>query len=437
MARYDVIIVGGGTSGCACAYIAGKLGLKVLLLEKNGCLGGTMTSGLVVPAMKSSDNRINTEFFDDLISEMKSLGGQITYQNNPGWFNPELLKVALDNLMLKACVAVEYYADYYPYVDNNGVFVLNKKSNLLSAYNDKIYTDNIDRVNKLLSPYIETTYLVDGTGNAKIFENLNCEFLEKENETQPFSLRFIMSGIDLEKYGKWLLDTDFDRNVTTVEVIDGVTHLSTACTWDTDRMWALRPVFEDAITKGIIKPNDSNYFQVFTIPGMLGSLAFNCPRIVETNGELSSKNISNALQEGRQAIYRLANFCKIYFPGFESAYISNISDCLGIRTSRRIKGKYLYKMDDIINGKKFKNPVAVANYPIDVHSDKKNASTLKKVQDYQIPLESCMSANINNLFAVGRCISCDFMAQGAIRVQPTCFSMGEGVARYISGKINH
>lgn len=43
-----------------------------------------------------------------------------------------------------------------------------------------------------------------------------------------------------------------------------------------------------------------------------------------------------------------------------------------------------------------------------------------------------MSADIDNLFVAGRCISADFMAQGALRVQASCFSMGEGAAKYIA-----
>lgn len=31
---YDVVVVGGGTAGCAAAYTAGKLGLKTLIIEK-------------------------------------------------------------------------------------------------------------------------------------------------------------------------------------------------------------------------------------------------------------------------------------------------------------------------------------------------------------------------------------------------------------------
>lgn len=54
------------------------------------------------------------------------------------------------------------------------------------------------------------------------------------------------------------------------------------------------------------------------------------------------------------------------------------------------------------------------------------------MQDYQIPLEAMMSADIDNLYVVGRCISADFMAQGALRVQTSCFSMGEGVAKHIA-----
>ena len=70
MNKYDIIVVGGGTAGCSCAYTAAKLGLKVLIIEKNTFLGGSITSALVIPAMKTSDNAINTDFFDIIIQYM-------------------------------------------------------------------------------------------------------------------------------------------------------------------------------------------------------------------------------------------------------------------------------------------------------------------------------------------------------------------------------
>ena len=73
-----------------------KYGLKTLLVEKNVALGGLMTSGLVVPSMKVEHCNINTEFFNDFLSECDKHNARITYcDGNPGWFNPELVKIVL------------------------------------------------------------------------------------------------------------------------------------------------------------------------------------------------------------------------------------------------------------------------------------------------------------------------------------------------------
>lgn len=416
--EYDVIVAGGGTAGCAAAYTAGKLGLKTLLIEKNIHLGGTITSGLVIPVMKSGDNQINTEFYNALIAELQDIDGQVTYQNNPGWFNPELAKIALDRLMEKAGVDLLFGAELQDALLDNKVI----KSIRIKQ---KILSEHIDKSQDILLVNIGTRYVIDATGNCEIGKICNCEFLEN-SETQPASLRFIMGGVDINRFADWLKNFDTDRDVTTVENIGGVIHLSTAYTWDTDRKWALAPLFEYAVTKGILKDSDRNYFQLFTVAGMTDSIAFNCPRIVE------NKDYSATLRLARESILRLSNFCKNYLPGFENAYISNIADMLGIRVSRRIKGKYVYTIEDLKSGKKFENPVVISNYPVDVHSKDKNKSTLHKVQDYQLPIESLMSADIKNLFVAGRCLSADFMAQGALRVQASCFSMGEGIAKYIA-----
>lgn len=415
--NYDVIVVGGGTAGCAAAYTAGKAGLKTLLVEKNIHLGGTITSGLVIPAMQSSKNQINTDFFKVLVKELEPLKGQATYFNNPGWFNPELCKVALDRLMAKAKVDVLFNTTII------GVNIVDKEIKGLTLSSN------------MLSVYIAAKHIVDATGNCEIGVISNCKFLdESEKNFQPVSLRFEMAGIDLEIFSKWLLDFDKDKDTTTSAFIDGQIHLSTAYT-DSGK-WALQPLFEDAIKQKVLKAEDCKYFQLFSIPGAPGSIAFNCPRVYskpEIN-PLDNIQISKALIKARESIVRLANFCKIYFPGFENAYISNIADALGVRVSRRIKGKYVYTVNDLKSGKKFKNPVVVGNYPIDVHSNKKGESILEHtMQDYYLPIEALMAEDYNNLFVAGRCLSADFYAQAALRIQPSCFSMGEGVAKHIAG----
>lgn len=408
MNKYDVTIVGGGTAGCACAYIAGKLGLKVLLVEKNSFLGGSITSSLVIPAMKTSDNAINTEFFDTLYSELETVGGAITYcDGNKGWFNPELTKIILDKMMIDAHVDVLFESS------------IEKIEEKLSSYIVTIDNNNISALERGLSNPIETIYLVDATGDAKICEKLNCEFLEKKS--QPINLRFIMSGVDVEKFSAWIMELDKDRDVTTSCVVNGKTYLSTAYTWDSGKNWALKPIFKQAIEDNILTEADSNYFQLFSVAGTSDSIAFNAPRLL---------NPQNPYIEGRASILRLSKFCKKYLKGFENAYISSIANSLGVRVSNRVKGKYVYTQDDLRNGKKFEHPVVISNYPIDIHSDKKDSSKLEKVyKEYQLPIESLMVRD--RLFVAGRCISADFEAQAALRIIPSCFSMGEGLAKYL------
>ncbi len=425
MNKYDIIIAGGGTSGVSCAWNAGKLGLKVLLIEQNSYLGGSITSSLVIPAMKTSENAINTDFYNKLYNKLELINGAITYSDgNKGWYNPELTKIALDLLMKEANVDILF--------ETRIKEVYKIKGENLSVYIESVYTNNnYTGEDEILSLPIETKYIVDATGDAKICQKLNAKFLEfSKNETQPLSLRFIMSGIDIDKFSSWLLDYDKDRNITTACTKGGYTYLSTAYTWDDNIKWALKPLFDAAIANNELTHEDSNYFQLFSVAGTPDSIAFNAPRLISLN-----KKRSEYYTDGRLSILKLSMFCKKYLPGFEKAYISSIANTLGVRASNQVKGKYVYTYNDLITGEKFDNPVLISNYPVDIHSNKKDSSTLEKVNiEYQLPLESLMVDNFEDLFVIGRCISADFKSQGALRIIPSCFSMGEGLAKYLAEK---
>ena len=421
--KYDVVILGGGTAGCACAYNCGKLGLKTLLIEKKCFLGGTMTGGLVVPVMKSGENQINTDFYNLLIKKMQEVSGQVAYQGNSGWFNPLKLK----NVLLEILKNVNVEIIFNSCASNAEV----KNREILSVYFETIHTDKHFDANKLLSVYTEAKYVVDATGNLDFSKNINCNFLENKFEIPPVSLRFIMSGVDNNKFAQWIKEYDNDRDVTTVEYMGNEPYFSTAYTWDSDKHWALAPLFNDAVAKNVLKNTDRNYFQIFSVAGAPQSVAFNCPRLLKRYNLDSESDIESAKKEATEAIARIAKFCNIYLPGFENAYVSNIAEMLGIRAYRRIKGKYIYTIDDLRSGKKFENPAVISNYPVDIHSRDKNSSVLEMTGEYQLPIESLMSADYDNLYVAGRGLSADEMAQGALRVQASCFSMGEAVAKHI------
>lgn len=417
--KFDLIIVGGGTSGVACAYIAAKKGLNTLLVEKTDVLGGAITQGLVVPSMKVDTKGINCEFFTDLKTFAAKYNANFTYfDSNDAWFNPELLKIVLDD-MLSSVNCNVLFSTQVQNVSKQDSFIITLS-------------------HKMLSIYVESNYIVDATSNAEIFKILNLDLQNESENQQAATLRFILSNIDLNVFSKWITELDKDTNVTTVDNTGDEIHLSTAYTWDDNRKWALEPIFKEAVKNGDLTLNDSAYFQVFSIKSMPNSLAFNCPRIILENYEnlLDPFVYSRALKQGRERIYRLFNFCKKYFPGFENCFISHISDTLGIRESYRIKGKYTLTKEDIINNKKFQNIAFACNYPIDIHSCSKVNDKLEYTNHtYCVPIETLISEKDDNVYAVGRIISADFESQAAVRTQLSCFSMGEAAAKDIAKRV--
>ncbi len=59
MERSEVIVIGGGTAGCAAAVAAARGGRSAMLIEQFGYLGGWATAALVNPFMthRTSDGK--------------------------------------------------------------------------------------------------------------------------------------------------------------------------------------------------------------------------------------------------------------------------------------------------------------------------------------------------------------------------------------------
>ena len=106
-------------------------------------LGGAITSNLVVPVMNVGSNQINNAFYKSFALKMAEMGGQVTYQGNIGWFNPELAKIALDEMLSSVNVDIRFNTEVTNVkTKDNTITYLNINSTTLSAYNYSIYTDN-------------------------------------------------------------------------------------------------------------------------------------------------------------------------------------------------------------------------------------------------------------------------------------------------------
>lgn len=423
-------------SGVAAGITAARGGCKVLIVEKNSYLGGTATGGLVTPMMKNAlkngkdlNYNLNSKLYGEILDRLALTGDAATFKDgNAGWFNPEVMKCVLDDFCEEENIDVLF--------DTTVVAVL-KEENAITS----IQIFNRSGLNNMTAKYF-----VDATGDADLSALAGVPYESGENGVnQAMSLRFTMTNINLEKFAWWLDEIDSNSDVTSIyRPANGETLIHTAYTWD-NKDWKLKPYFEKGIAEDIITKEDSAYFQVFSIPGQRGSLAFNCPRIYADKSlnllalnPLDTRDISLAYKIGRQQIRRISKFCVKYFPGFEESSVGQIAPMLGIRDSRRIKGKYTLTEQDIAAGRKFENPVARSNYPVDIHSGEKNKSELTFLNEddyYEIPLEALMPVGVDNLLVVGRCISATFKAQASLRIIPNCISMGEAAGKYLSKQI--
>ena len=101
---YDLIIVGLGTAGALAAITAGQLGLKVLGIERLNCLGGTGTTGGILPYYYGASGGAY-EKVDALVDEMQKLG----YTKAMGQ-NPEIKKYVLEQEAQKYDVEIIFEA---------------------------------------------------------------------------------------------------------------------------------------------------------------------------------------------------------------------------------------------------------------------------------------------------------------------------------------
>lgn len=106
----------------------------------------------------------------------------------------------------------------------------------------------------------------------------------------------------------------------------------------------------------------------------------------------------------------------------------------GKRESRRVKGDYVLREQDLLGGRIFEDAVAYGGWPMDMHvvgglrSEEAEGNRNLYLEDvYTIPYRCLYSADVENLFLGGRAISASHVAFGSTRIMATCSVVGQAV----------
>ena len=387
-AEADVVVVGGGPGGVCAAVAAAQMGVNVVLVERYGALGGMASFGEVSPFMSNHAHSkyLTKGVFSEWCRRMrKYLDGEIKDQQFDESYmdffsrivDKNVSMLVLEELCLESKVKLLYHHNLCDVIMDGRKIkaaVFSSKSGF-TAVQGKVFIDST------------------GDGDLAVLAGAEAMFGNEEGFCQPMTTCFKLSGIDRTLYP--------------------------------DRA-GINAIYNEVKERGEITCPRENVLWFNTWSGE--TVHFNTTRVVKKSG-INAVELSEAEIEGRRQIREYLDFLKKYVPGCKNARIASIAHHIGVRETRRIKGKIVQTADDFFSAKKYPDAVAKASYCIDIHNPSGTGTYMQKIAPddyYEISYRAIVPENSVNLLMGCRAISVDHVLHSSSRVMPPVCAVGEG-----------
>ena len=386
--NYDVVVIGGGFTGCAAAIAAARCGQDVLLLEASGFLGGAASNNLIFPFMSyatkmpQSDGTVyrhvlSRGILGELVADMQKNGDMV----GPGAFNDEVLKRLLDQKCVEAGVQVLFHATLCG-VTKNGAHI--ESVSVATVAGVLTFTGKM---------------FIDCTGDANLCTYAGVTTMlgrEPDHLCQPMTLCFRVCNVDKKAF--------YENRPKMNEL---------------HKQWLEAGKFS----------NPRENILVFDYP-IDGVLHFNTTRVVK-HDPTNPFDVTRAEMEARRQVLELLDFFKANnLPGLENARLVYTAPSIGVRESRMLVGEHVLTGDELLACTKHEDAIAAGNYDIDIHNPEGTGTSHHYFEPgtwYTIPYRALIptAQDCDNLLVGGRCISADHEAQASVRIMPICCTTGE------------
>lgn len=395
--RVDVLVCGGGVAGIAAAVAAARNGAKTLLVERAGFLGGTATGSamglIVIPASELVG--FPREFFSRLAEEQGAGLGDVV-----PW-DIEAYKLTAMDLVLESGAQVLLYTWVSEPLVNAGRI------------------DGVIIENKSGRQAVLAKTVIDTTGDGDVAARAGVPFVkgrEEDGAMRPMTVMGRIGNIDLERFKNYI-DThpeDFsqDDGRRVVDLDQGIVRID-----------GFFSIVEKAKKSGLMDPSSPvNYLRFSGVNAPQHAdravLICNSTRIYGVDGT-SGADVTRAEVEGRRQLREVVRLCRALLPGFEQSVLVDTSAFVGVRETRRIRGRYTLTYNDLASGRRFDDSVAVmtsVDYgTAEIHgpdhghegstADEWARKLSLKLMRFEFPLRCMVTDSLQNLVVAGRCAS--------------------------------
>ena len=381
--HYGIVIVGGGSAGCAAAVAAARHGKRVLLIERYGFLGGTGTSvldsfyGFFLPGLESK--RVVGGVGWEVVKTLDALHAMMFRPSSYGagtavTYNPEVLKIVWDQMVIESGAEVLFHA-------------------LCTRVRCDGQRWHVTVATRTEPRDISAHVLIDATGDAQVSAWAGAKW----DPIDPTHLQSLTTIFRLVNVDSQLAET--------------ITH---------DRLVEL---MNQAVDAGYDLPRIDGSIHKTPITG---SYVANMTRVTGVN-PLIPERLSQAEIEGRRQVLLYVKFLKDFVPGYRDAALAGLSIHVGVRESRRIIGQYTLTREDVLRAREFPDTIALSGAPIEDHQKGSNTTWeyLPPGLAVGIPLRTLIPEGMTNLLVAGRCLSATHDAHAAIRSMGQCMAMGQ------------
>lgn len=397
-ARCDVLVVGGGPSGVAAAVAAGRLGARVILMERHNHLGGLSTGGLVIWIDRMTDwagQLVIRGFAEEFLARLpatakagpppalwgaRDAATAAWWQQRTSAFHgtvthsptcdPETMKLTAQSMVLEAGAELLFHAwGAEPIVEEGavrGVFFESKQGRRA----------------------ILATVTVDATGDGDLYARAGARFeddIDANDIHHCMNTSWLFGGVDMPRHLRWRRERPqewsafLQRGREKLRLFD----------------------------KAFVSWRDD--VALFMGPRLAGYSA------VDVEDLTAAEIQSHRLMGEHLALYREAA------PGFENAYLLLSAPQLGVRHARRLAGVARVTRE-CWDGRVWADEIGVS------------PSLAPKFPNVSVPYGALVPERLDGLLAPGRHLSCDLNSHSFLREIPQCWLTGQaaGVAAAIA-----